>query len=293
MKTIIHNSLYMAALLLLLLLSSCEKEVKFALPTSGKGLVLNALLKKDSTLAVRVSFLKSLNQDNNTEPNTAIVKLYKNGVWVEDLKPKMIDGYKYYTGTAVLDTDNEYKVTAEVAGYDMAEGVDYIPQMTQTSEERLVLIAGDEANLNFRLNDPSGKNYYRIRLLAQTPYQEPGMPPDTTYYPNYFSIKNADLAETSIDGYAIEVDEFYTTDDLFDGQSKEIQMKFYSYGGQGKYMLEVTTLTESSYNYFKTKNDAKNNNNDPFTEPSIVLSNVKNGKGIVGGLAYKRVKLQF
>lgn len=293
MKTIFHNSLYLAALLALLLLGSCEKEVKFDLPSSGKGLVLNALLKKDSTLAVRVSFLKSLNQQTNTEPNIAIVKLYKNGVWVEDLTTKMIGGFKYYTGTTVLNTGEAYKVTAEVTGYDMAEGTDFIPEMTQTSEEKLLLIQGDEANLNFRLHDPSGKNYYRIRLLGQTPYQEPGLPPDTSYYPNFFSIKNADLAETSIDGYAIEMDEFYTSDDLFNGQSKEIQMKFYNYGGQGKYILEVTTLTEASYNYFKTKNDAKNNNNDPFTEPSIVLSNVKNGKGIVGGLAYKKVRLQF
>lgn len=286
-------------------LASCEKEVKFDLNNTEKSVVLNALLKSDSTIAARVTFLKGLNQYTNLEPATAIVKLYENDVFIEDLNPATINGFKYYISKKKLSLSHKYKITVEVDGYPMIEGSDWIPEYATVNNGTLFITPttneGDQYNLHFDLTDnPNTNNYYRVRVLSTYTGWGPGGPGDTTYIrPQYFSFKNADMGETDIDGYTLSYEEYYFNDDVFKSNAtKNIQLKFSSYNGNGTtdtstYVLEVTSLTEASYNYFKTKSDAKYNNNDPFTEPSIVYSNIKNGLGIVGGIAHKRVNLKL
>lgn len=298
MKNIIQ---FLSIIFLGISLVSCEKEVKFNLDNKEEAIVLNAFLKKDSTVAARVSFLKGLNQKTNLEPNNAVVNLYENDVFVETLQPSTIGSYKYYVSQKQLSTGKQYKLTVEVAGFDKVEGSDFIPEMPQASGDGKLFVTssaneGDVYNLHFDLqNTSTAKSYYRIKVMSWYRTWTPTNPDTLLYRQAYFSFKNADMGETSIDGYSETYEEYYFTNEVFNGNSsKEIQLKLYpNFGGVGSdtatYTLEVTSLTEASFNYLKTKSDAKYNNNDPFTEPSVIYSNIKNGLGIVGGIAHLKI----
>lgn len=290
---------WIPALLLLgtTIFSACEKEVKFEIPESEKGLVLNALMRKDSSILVRVSYLKSLN-DRQTRLAGAVVKLYRDDEWVEDLLPTTINKYPYYTSSTNATPGHLYRITATVEGYGTIEGTDYIPESPQTSAEEIFNVPdpqnGLKVHLHFTLHDAATtKNYYRLRVMARQTWGQS----DSTLYPREFRFKNADMGETTSDGNRITYVEYFFEDGNFNGSAKNIQLELFGNDfGTGidttTYQLEVTALTENSYHYLRTRDAARDNDNDPFTEPSSVFTNIKNGQGIVGGIAYRLVGLK-
>lgn len=281
-------------------IQSCEKPVKFDIDQKDKGVVMNAILKKDSTVFARVTFVQGLNEQKAMEPTTAIIQLFENGNWKEDLNPVNINGVKYYTGNARTTPGNDYKLTVKVDGYDLAEGTDIIPEAPVTSGEQIQLIAtandGDKLNIAFVLEDPQlAKNYYRLQVIGRRFGPDDPNNPDRLPVPVYYTFKNADFGGRYLDGYPEEYTEYYFDDALFNGQNKEIKVEFFPADAvdTNTYQLVVTALSESAYRYFKSRQASIDNDSDPFTEPSIILSNIKNGFGIVGGLSYRRVNLKL
>lgn len=293
-------SIFIAMAAFILMIQSCEKQVKFDVRQKDKGVVLNAILKQDSTVFARITFLKALNEQMATEPAAAIIQLFEDGVWKEDLSPTIINGIKYYGGNTKTISGHDYRLAAKIEGYALVDGTDIIPEAPVTSGEQIQLIStandGDKLNIAFVLQDqPQTKNYYRLQVIGRR--LGPGYPnnPDSLPQPVYYTFKNADFGGRYLDGYPEEYTEYYFDDALFNGQNKEIKVEFFPADAvdTNTYQLVVTALSESTYRYFKSKQASIDNNGDPFTEPSVILSNIKNGFGIVGGLSYRRFNLKL
>ncbi len=92
---------------ILLIFISCEKEIELKLDKGQDKLVVNSLFYPDTNFRVYVTTTKLINENKNTFVNDAVVKLYKNDVYLETLN---FEGDGWYTSVAKPEYDTRYKI---------------------------------------------------------------------------------------------------------------------------------------------------------------------------------------
>lgn len=271
------------ALLMTCALFSCEKKVNIKLPESERRTVLNALLHEDSIVYVR---LTKLNHDLSTvfvEEEVNEVELFENGAYKESLFRETRNGQVFYRGRLPVVKGSRYKVVATTPNGRL-EGEDAIPGRADVGGVKLLrepdIDGGERVRLTFTLADKADeKNYYRIRLFTVDANHKVG-------WPIYFT------ADAKIfNGGDLSFDETYSAyfedDELFDGKEKTYTLLL-----DGSFVesviLEVTSLTETSYKYLRSAYRATQNAGNPLAEPTSIFTNVSNGLGVVGGISTSR-----
>jgi hypothetical protein len=92
------------------------------------------------------------------------------------------------------------------------------------------------------------------------------------------------------------------TDELFDGKTSTYKIYYQIFGhnqlggpnggGNGNQQIDYTHLrltfsasiiSKELFNYLKSRQESLDNSGNPFSEPVLVTSNVKNGYGVLGG----------
>lgn len=276
---------------LLLLFYSCKKTITINLPEEANKPVLNLLMSKDSLIIARVT-VSSRTSGNDIFPEVkeATLKLYENGTFKENLAPFLLADLTYYKGTSKAVAGATYRVVASVPGYEDVEGSDFIPEQASVGEMSVKLVKdndgwGSKGNISVVLHDKAGeKNYYRIRLYELVTLKDAVDTVGTTYK---FKVDfQTNELQDGIFNKESEWD-FYTDDALFDGRSPRFNFITGRGGEFKKVIVEVTSLTYSSYSYLHSSFMARLKNEDPLSERVIVFNNILNGLGIVGGMAIK------
>jgi len=270
--------------IVLVAFNSCKKEVKVDFADAEPTPVLNVLMNEDSLIDARLTFSRNKASSGFEGPASAKVCLYENNIFKEELQPGEKNGLKYYRSHTPVHKGKTYKVTAEVAGYPLVEGSDIIPPLCKLSapvlDQQVDNEGWEHTHIKFNLTDEAGQNnYYRFRLFS------------TDNQKLYFTSSNS--GQTNNVGGLVDDDEYFNAmfmnDVLFADKSMEIVLSFTGTGDS--VLLEVTSLTEPSYKYLKSIQDAENLNGNVLTEPFPIYTNITNGLGIVGGISVKRLRV--
>ncbi|RBL89731.1 DUF4249 domain-containing protein [Chitinophaga flava] len=284
-----RTKLLLLPLLLIIVFCSCKKTVMIDLPEESNKPVLNLLMGKDSLIIARVTISERITGHSIfPEAAVSVIKLYENGQFKENLSP-FSNGYgTYYKSTVRARSGVNYRIVATVPEYGDVEGSDFIPEPVSGGEMSIKLVSNNDvygfrkANISVELHDkPGEKNYYRIRLYELAEFKDDAG--NEHPYRTGIPFITGDLQDGIFNkgGHM----EFYTDDALFDGRSPRLNFISDRTGKFNKVIVEVTSLTYSSYSYLFSSFMARMKNEDPLSEKVIVYSNIINGLGIVGGMA--------
>lgn len=278
---------------LIVIISSCDKDITIPIPEESNKLVLNLLMNKDSMMVGRVTLSGRLSASPTmAQVSNAVVNLYENGTFRETLTPYDTLGRTYYHGNTLPRAGATYRVTASAPGYTEVSGSDHIPDTVKIGEMRMTVVQLDnrasKTTLSVQLHDdPAEQNYYRIRIYRVSEWVDANGNGWQQKLQQYFETEDT---EWEVFGDNAR-EEFYTTDALFNGRSPRLTFRVNT-GGQFKNMIiEVSSLTYSSYNYLNSTFLAQEKNEDPLSEKVIVYNNIENGLGIIGGLAQREYTL--
>ncbi len=154
-------------LLLLTAIFSCSKIVEIDMPVEDKQAVVNCLLTPDSTIEVNLS--KSLHVFDSCPEfiNNAIVELYENNNFIENLNLK--DSGNYFSSTLQPTENSIYKVQIATPEFENVWAVDTIPQKVLIDNISTTGMIGVNA---------SGKSFAELTLKFK----------DTEFVNNYFEV---------------------------------------------------------------------------------------------------------
>jgi hypothetical protein len=270
---------------------ACETGVIIDIPSEANKPVINVLMNKDSLIYVRITLSGKLANTNGfPEPKDAIVQLFDNDQLKETLALRTIGYFDYYCSTGKMQAGHTYKVTAAVPGMQLAEGTDVVPDSAVIGELKRIEVPINGTDVDnkviLQLHDKAGeRNYYRIRIFGAYGVQTPNGTFVATKFGQPAYIKSDDPAFDLFDegGNA----EIYMDDKLFDGRSPRFVFNLESQSQIQYLIAEVSSLSYDSYRYLKTSYLAVRKAENPLTEKVLVFNNIKNGLGVVGGIAMR------
>lgn len=294
------------------LLMSCSKTIDISLPDEPVKPVLNAFLSQDSVIWASASLSGRFDYFSSNGPKpypeAAIVKLYENDIYVETLHDTVIYNKKYFVSTLKVSAGKKYRLTLAVNGYEMVEGADIIPDRKdlELTGKSMFLTPNkyDFFDINFHFtvrNKGLEPRYYKFNMRAITYHLSINKNGDTTYYrsESIVDLKASNETESIFSDHYVDprLGGVYALKPLNPGEQKffALQVKDYAaYGSVGNtprdsFLLEVSVLTQDTYNYLYTYRNVSGNEGDPTAEKQNVTGNVTNGFGIVGGVAVQRV----
>ncbi len=288
-------------LFIIILAVSCERDIDVDVPPQTTKLVVNGLTRVNT--AFRVSISKTAGILDTASPATykvtnALVQLYENNI----LKDTFV--YEASSNTYLVKRNtrpqagNTYKLTAAATDFTaiLAETVTPAPTSFGITKRINVKKDGngnylDEVKITFT-DDASTANYYLIKI--RRPLSSGGSP--AINYGGIYCMHSSDkdIGRRS-NGDPTDFEncinqEFFMADKNFNGQVKEIllfiqhnQLEPMLYPSNNRYykpVIELHTITYDHYKYRKSYDAYRDAEDNPFAEPVLVFSNVKNGYGV-------------
>jgi len=284
---------------LLLLATSCFKDVTIDVDEQESVLVLNGWLKAGETPKVNVFASKPILQKGEIKQiNTAVVSLYENEQFIGLMTNN--EASSYVNENVTIKPGNSYKVTVEYPAYPKLEATVVVPVRLSSEEVTIEhrtkqvndgygTYAESEISLQFK-DEMSSEDYYALAVSSYDLYYDKEYGEDTVYSSyTYGGLESADPT----------VDEIYYNynsmigikDDLFNGDSYSNvfrsynDLRYYEYEDDYYYNKNGSSVvfyqfSEALYKYLLSLES--NRYPEAFVEPSQVYSNVEGGYGILG-----------
>jgi Neuraminidase (sialidase) len=293
---------YILTVLFIIILGvSCEKDIEIDVPPQTTKFVVNGLIRVNTAFSVSVS--KTVGILDTASPATykvtnALVQLYENNI----LKDTLV--YQAYSNTYLVkrytrpQAGNTYRLTAAAPDFTAVVAETVTPAPTSFSITKRVNVKKDgngnyldEVKITFT-DDASTANYYLIKL--RRPLKSGGSA--VVKYGGIYCMHSSDKdIDRRSNGDPTDFEncidqEFFMSDKNFNGQVKEIllfiqhnqlePMLYPSNNGYYKPVVELHTITYDHYKYRKSYDAYRDAEDNPFAEPVLVFSNVKNGYGV-------------
>lgn len=275
--------------ILFLLFTSCEKYIDFDAEITQPKLVINGIINPDSTFNVHVS--KSLSVIDNADLSvveTATVEILdENGAVYETL---VYDFNGFYKGVLTPQLNESYSIEVTAPDYDLATASTNIPALVDLSSVDTLGVEDvngyKELELTITFQDlPNERNYYILEvystdLVSGQVYQYP------------MTLRSDDVTlGLDKDGYS---DAVYFSDELFDGETKELIIYVEDTRSYDDYIeVRMTSITEDLERYARTNQAYQNGQGNAFAQPVQVFTNVEGGFGIFAGYQVSRKKVTF
>ncbi|MBN1952271.1 MAG: DUF4249 family protein [Bacteroidales bacterium] len=311
-------------LLLACLIVSCEKELDIKNLNYKPMIVLNGLIYQDSIIVINVASTKSIIEPDTsiTFLENAVVKLYRGDSFMENL---VYDSLGFFHSTHRAEDHSEYRIVASaegmedaIASFSINSPADFglrnfnssihdtilhidIPEEADTNLTHISL--GFE--LHFR-DDPDKENFYDYSSFDSC-YSYGHM---SSYYGDslieegyrlhrnsrvglfFTNQEDAEIFGTNYsmnNGYCQNC---FITDEFFSGKelSFELQANFYTTTPDTvdillySYPSDYNKYHQSGYRY-------RNVQDNPFSQPVNIYSNVENGLGLVCGVSCGKQKI--
>jgi len=191
------------ALIIMVSLSACEKEIKFSGDEVKTQLVLNGLLTPDSTIKIHLSESRFFLDDGAFKNiDNATVTLWKDGGKIENLSNT---GGGNYLGTYIPNAGDNLRITASCEGFDPVECSTEIVAPTPIISVDTLIFKEDRAYYNYIFSE-DGTGY--------------------TDSSSYYLDTNLEMNITFKDPIAIS--NYYTF---------KVYMKYYFANGDSAYLL--------------------------------------------------------
>lgn len=163
---------------LLLTSTACRKLVETDYPNFSSLPVLNSIVRAGEPLMLHVSLASKFDGNEIKGTDNAVVKLYADGEFVEDLT-SLVDGE--YISTIVANTLVKYQYKVHIDSFAEVSGSITLPEATPLLDLVHIAVAGqDEEGTTYPavqftfINQPQIPQYFeaRIRLLYSDGYQD-------------------------------------------------------------------------------------------------------------------------
>ena len=288
---------YLAAVLILVLMASCEKDIHFSLQSSPSQLVVEATIENGGE--PRVVLSRSLNYFSEISPeileasfvHDALVVI-SNGTRSQTLKeyssPGDSNGYRIYIYTSdTLDQANS--ITGELeSAYQLTITVDgqtytahtTIPALTKKADSLWWKQAPNNPDTNkvilrARVTDPPGLGNY-VRYFTSTN----GGP----FYPGLNSVFDDQIVDGTT--YDIDVDKGVN-------RNQSIDLKNYAFFERGDTaILKLSNIDKATFDFWRTMEYNYQSIGNPFSSPTKVLGNISNNAlGYFGGYAAQYISI--
>jgi hypothetical protein len=318
-------SYYILFALLLISLSSCVKELDYDDLDFEKEIVLNGLIYQDSIIKVHVARTKSIIDMDSILPflENAEVKLYENGVFIENLKHDSLGSYsssiKTKANSSYLLEARTNEIGSASASFSFKEikkfrlsNIEYQVHDTILSIDKPVKTDTSLmwVSLNFDmifLDEAETEDYYdfiafgtfnpcvhRREYFSDTEYIEYLTLSESKTFRLSFSNHNDSEKYSpghgsSYNGYE---QNFYMSDEMFNGDEVTFSLRA-SYYTTKIEPIEITLYCfpydyiffhTSGYRYIRAADN-------PFSQPINIYSNVENGLGIVCAVTTSKWKI--
>ncbi len=290
-------------IIIALTISACEKIVDIKIDEKEKQIVANGILTPDSLIKIQVSKSLSILEDEKYLQylNSAEVKLYADGVFVENMAPSK-DGIFISSDTTDIAKTYSFDIS-----YDKLQSIHAetkIPDLVEiASIDTAVIQDGSDGymqtfiDLTVNFSDPANvQNYYLIGVSYYEPIYDDQYINiiDSIEYFTWISsdddIFGSDYNYFSLNGIEGQV----INDEMFNGNDYSLRVKLYpSYYSDkaATYNVYFLSITKDLYLHISSYNKAQGVGDNPFTQPVQVYSNIENGLGIFS--AYNLSKTSF
>lgn len=258
--------------LLFILLLSCEKEANVKLPEVKSQPVISSYLSLEDTIhRIRLTASQPLYEAASTFP----------GMPIEDASVSITgpggnasfnynptDGYYELKSVQYpLQAGGNYQVKVKLKNGTEATAETTVPHQTVQILDASVIKMTSNNGVFFKVkfqDDPNRLNYYRfsLNIIRVTPSN------DTIYVDPGINVMHSDISNN--------------------GATIELGTNYYnSEGDYGiGYEFYVLNISESYFKFYKSLENYTGDN--PFSEPALIYTNVKNGLGVFG--AYRSSK---
>ena len=292
-----------------LLMSSCEKEFVLDLYGADNIIVVNSIFNGDEPLSITVT-KSMLPQESQSvvELKNAKVSLFKDGAYVEDLTYYEASddtlGHFYSATTPVFGSTYKVEVGTDEMGKVSSQSV--LPQKVNIVSDTAVWLKWvneeDTAHVirfyfEIEFNDPQDENFYFI--TASAPVYKVDTINNTRQFHawQYAEILSGDLPTHEL--YLNNALLF--KDETFNATYKEITgtATMYSYPhpslpydldedeflviDKSKLYIELHSLSKDAYNFYSSYAKMIAAQDDVYSEPTVIYTNIKNGLGIFAG----------
>lgn len=310
MKKILHINNIFCLVALLALFSACEKEITLEQKEVPQKLAVLCNFSPDEPFSIQLSKSQSLRAGNS--PNNIIenanVEICADNVIMERINPTMMSpsdaGTKFMSEQVVPMIQKTYTLKIDVDGVESITATSTIPNAVQISHATVGQIdvfetdefetTGYEVRAAITLEDKENEeNFYQVNF-----YQEllsfgnsVGQDPIKTIVPSYGFASIDPLLTNNFN----RIDQGVLFKDLmFNGTTKELLFEPIFYFDQGEsepinIIMELRTVSKEYYQYYTSVYRQTSQTNVPFSDPTIIFSNINNGYGIFAGYSKDQV----
>ncbi len=303
-----NKILVLSIFVLSVCLFSCEKKLDIDIPDSEKHIVLNGIITNDSLIYVNVTKSKSVLSNEKVKMlDDANVKLFGNDLFIENLTNI---GNGVFISSITPEIGVKYKVTADYLNLQSVKS-----EITLKNPEKIISIDtileiksylaeyGDDFtdySMKFKIkikDNVNENNYYFISLMKKEPiYDFDQQPPVITGYNDtylYFDT-NDPIFKGFINSYSLNgMFGMVFSDELFNGSEYIININS-SILNQNSYnndyssvtpllVVRLLTVNQDIYRYITSFNLNQQSEDDPFSQPVQIFSNVEKGLGLFSG----------
>ncbi len=304
MKNFLHLSILF---FLFLFASACEKQVDLNIEEVDSKLAVLCNFSPDEPFILELTKSKSINSTmmGSNFVNNADVQICVDNEIVETILPanSSPDANTKFQSTVTLPrTKQIYTLKIDAEGLAPITATSSIPDAIEISHSTIGEIKpfetdddqteGYEVRLGIQFEDPANEtNYYQISFHQEVQTSNPSIQEnDIEIIPNEgYSFIDEDITDNFnlIDGGILFKDltfngttkEFifqplfvYKSIDASSATSKPINI-----------IIELRSVSEEYYKYYTSIYRQSSQDNTPFSNPTVIYSNIKNGFGVFAG----------
>lgn len=280
-----------------LALIACTKEIPLTQEEIRPRIVVNALFEENDTVWVHLSESRNILFSGSLPhiPNATARWLDASGTELGEFTHAE-DG-KYYLTSPTPVPGKAYGISVDVPEMGRVEATSTLPSAIEVISVDTASGQSSEGykQMEFAINiqdDGNQKNYYGISIVTHDVHfnNEDSSSYSSYAYP-YFSTKELFVVNGEsdiLDGGEKYGRVFFFPDDQFNGGTIAFKgtKELWSGGDSTYFVVQVESLSEAAYRYrLSYTNYSASLEDELFTEPVQVYSNIEGGFGVFGGLS--------
>ena len=305
------------------LLFSCEDMetvVTIDIPPHEAVLVLNSIVDTDTEVRVLVSHsVGAFEQIIPSCITDAEVLLFENNQFVDTLMIDLINTdsvnyyndfgeiqilMNYYTSDIIPNSGSTYTIKVNHPSYESITASTYIPEDIIVYDIQIDTVTDpDKIGFSFSFNDNGiQENYYRLKLFSSCMkiWIDDGDTVEHGYSGRMIMMSNDPSFPSDIpfEGYTFIDRQVIFTDDLFNGQEKnisiDVESKGYRYSDCDTVTIQFSTFSDDTYSYYKSLGDHSEKGELGLFGGEVipVYSNIENGLGVLISVNAQNIQLQ-
>lgn len=292
---------YFFAILIVGILTSCEKEIEFDAETTESRLVVNALFNTDSLWEIELSASKFI-------LDTSTLKLINDAqVSIEGSDGSIIaltnigNGI-YNSATEKPEIGKEYSLEVTHNKYDDVSAKSELPEIVDIISLELgnEIIFGQGESLKeilLTFKDDLGEDKYMIQIKAEFWQYEYDtitwqiFDSSLVKYPIYF-LTNSSVVDDNSGAKNFGTSSMAFSDELFNGNTITIDLLVDGYyfdpnWGANQFFVSLSRISEDYYLYESSYQAYLSAQANFLAQPVQVYSNIQNGMGVFAGYSTK------